>query len=343
MFSNCANLCAKLKRQQRFIMENAFVLPVKSQNLIFHHVQSGDTLSGIIRQYHTDTTSKMSVLLQQVLADNPNITNADHIQMGQLVAIRTVVPQMCMGAIEPSGVSEIKQLWNLMDTMSQDNIKQTSGIYNMLSLGMSGTGTALFTLEHTLKSNMGALNGIPDDYAKYKRKEITKYQFDKLRSQKLNSYAHRIGPGIEKLIYGDGEIKEAFKLTPGRAMDATKPMVQHLNTLKTIGHAAEKGGMLLMGLGLAASCFEIMETESLPEKNEIAVKSIVSTIVGMGGSYLVGVYLVATPMGWFTALGIGLIAAGVSMGAGEIANNYYSSNHMDIDIVNTLGISRVCH
>jgi len=324
-------------------MENAFVLPVKSQNLIFHHVQSGDTLSGIISQYHTDTTSKMSVLLQQVLADNPNITNADHIHVGQLVAIRTVVPQMCMGAIEPSGVSEIKQLWNLMDTISQDNIKQTSGIYNTLSLGMSGTGTALFTLEHTLKSNMGALNGIPDDYAKYKRKEITKYQFDKLRSQKLNSYAHRIGPGIESLIYGEGEIKEAFKLTPGRAIDATKPMVHHLNALKTIGHAAEKGGFLLMGLGLVASCFEIAETESLPEKNEIAVKTLTSTFIGVAGGYLLGIYLVATPMGWFTALGWGLISAGVSMGLGEKAGSYYKSNFTDINVINALGISRVCN
>jgi len=324
-------------------MENAFVIPAKSQNLIFHHVQSGDTLSGIISQYHTDSTTKMSVLLQQVLADNPNITNADRIQVGQLVAIRTVVPQMCMGAIEPSGVSEVKQLWNLMDTMSQDNIKQTSGIYNMLSLGLSGTGAALFTLEHTLKTNMGALNGIPDDYAKYKRKEITKYQFDKLRSQKLNSYAHRIGSGIETLIYGEGEIKEAFKLTPGRAMDATKPMVHHLNTLKTIGKAAEHGGTLLMGLGLAASCFEIAETESLPEKNEIAVKALTSTAVGIATSIAINVFLISSPVGWFVALGWGLVTAGISMGAGEKLGSVYRSHYTDVNVIDALGISHVCN
>jgi len=48
-------------------MENAFVIPVKSQNLIFHHVQSGDTLSGIINQYHTDKTTKHSVLITPIL------------------------------------------------------------------------------------------------------------------------------------------------------------------------------------------------------------------------------------------------------------------------------------
>jgi len=323
-------------------MENAFVIPAKTQNLIFHHVQSGDTLSGIISQYHTDKSTKHAVLMQQVLADNPNITNADHIQVGQLVAIRTVVPQMCMGAIEPSGVSEVKQFWKLMDAVSQDNIKQTSGIYNSLSLGLSGTGVGLFTLSHTLKTNMGALNGIPDDYAKYKRKEITKYQFDKLRKKKLNSYAHRIGHGIESLIYGEGEIKEAFKLTPGRSADATKPMVHHLDKLKTIGKAAEHGGTLLMAVGLAASCFEIIETESLPEKNEIAVKALFSTGVGLFTGYAINVFLISSPVGWFVALGIGLIAAGMSMGAGEMAGNYYKSSHMDMDVVNALGISRVC-
>jgi len=52
-------------------MENAFALPLKSQNLIFHHVQSGETLSGIIEQYHTDKITKYAVLMQQVLAYNP--------------------------------------------------------------------------------------------------------------------------------------------------------------------------------------------------------------------------------------------------------------------------------
>ncbi|VAW52675.1 hypothetical protein MNBD_GAMMA07-2781 [hydrothermal vent metagenome] len=248
-----------------------------------------------------------------------------------------------MGAIESSGVAEVKQLWRLMDNMSQENIKQTSGIYNSLSLGLSGTGIALFTLEHTLKTNMSALNGIPDDYARYKRKEITKYQFDKLRTSKLNSYAHRIGHGIETLIYGEGEIKEAFKLTPGRSLDATKPMVHHLNKLKTLGKAAEHGGTLLMGLGLAASCFEIMDTESLPDKNEIAVKAITSTVVGVGAGYLIGAILIGTPVGWFVALGWGLVSAGISMGAGDIAGSYYKSNHTDVNVINALGISRVCN
>jgi len=51
--------CANLNDSNGLIMENAFVIPVKSQNLIFHHVQSDDTLSGIIRQYHTDKIIKM--------------------------------------------------------------------------------------------------------------------------------------------------------------------------------------------------------------------------------------------------------------------------------------------
>jgi len=323
-------------------MENAFVLPVKSQNLIFHHVQSGDTLSGIIDQYHTDKTTKMSVLMQQVLADNPNITNADRIQIGQLVAIRTIVPQMCMGAIESSGVSEVKQLWKLMDTMSQDNIKQASGIYNSLSLGLSGTGVALFTLEHTLKTNMPALNGIPDAYQDYRNKKITRNQYKRIRNRKLDSYTHRMGPAIERILYGEGELKEAFKVTQGRAMDATKPMVHHLDKLKTIGKLAGNGGIMLMGLGLIASCFEIMETETLPEKNEIAVKAIVSTAAGALAGIAISIYLIATPMGWFTALGWGLVSAGASMGIGEKIGSYYKSNYSDINVVNALGISHAC-
>ncbi|VAW52670.1 hypothetical protein MNBD_GAMMA07-2779 [hydrothermal vent metagenome] len=57
-----------------------------------------------------------------------------------------------------------------------------------------------------------------------------------------------------------------------------------------------------MGLGLAASCFEIAQTESLPEKNEIAVKAIVSTGVGFLAGIAIDIFLIATPVGWFVAL-----------------------------------------
>ncbi len=324
-------------------MENAFVLPSTGQNIIFHHVKAGDTLSSVIKEYYADSKQSIATMIKQVQIDNPNIQNPDRIQVGQLIAIRTIVPKMCMGGIEQTQISEVKKLWSFLDIETQENMKKSSGIYNNLSLGLTGAGVSLSTLSQTLKTNMSALNGIPDAYADYKKGSMTKYQFDKLRGAKLSTYADNIGPAIKKIIYGEGEVKEAFKLVRGRSLDATKPMIHHMNKLKKIGKYAGKGSTILVGVGLAASCFEIKEAETLPEKNEIAVKTIVGTLVGLGSSIIIGIYLVATPMGWVTALGWGLVSAGVSMGVAEKAASYYKSNHIDVDIVNSLGITSVCN
>ncbi len=324
-------------------MENAFVLPSTGQNIIFHHVKAGDTLSSIINEYHAGSKQSMAILIKQVQIDNPNIQNPDRIQIGQLVAIRTIVPLMCMGGIEQTQISEVKKLWSFLDIETQDNMKKSSGVYNKLSLGLTSAGVGLFTLKHTLETNMSALNGIPDAYAKYKNKEITKYQFDKLRKAKLNSYADNIGPAIKKIIYGESEVKEAFKLVRGRSLDATKPMVHHMDKLKKIGKYAGKGSTILVGVGLAASCFEIIEAKTLPEKNEIAVKAIASTTVGLVAGVAINIFLITTPAGWVVALGWGLISAGLAMGAAEKAASVYKSHFVDTNVVDALGISYVCN
>lgn len=250
---------------------------------------------------------------------------------------------MCKPAIETSQVAQVKQLWKLMDTGSQENIKGTSGAYNSLSLGLNGTGVGLFTLKHTLITNMSALNGILDDYAAYRQRKMSWRDFKRLRDTKLRRYAYSIGPSIQKLIYGDGDLKEAFKVGNGRTMKATKSMVHHINNLKSIGNAAGKASNVLVGVGLVSSYYQISQTDNAPEKSEIAVQAIFGTSIGMLAGYLINVFLVATPSGWMVALGWRLISAGLSMAAAEKAGSFYKSNYVDVDVVHALGINYICN
>jgi len=153
-----------------------------------------------------------------------------------------------------------------MSPNNQKAIKDTAPIYNGLTLGLAGGGTALFTLEKTLKSNMLPLNGIPDAYQQYKKGTITKYEFDKIRKLKLNQYANNIGPLINKAIYGEKQLKNAFMLKPGRSLNPTKTMTQHLTKLSKISNAASTGTVILTGVGLAASCYQISQAEAVTEK-----------------------------------------------------------------------------
>jgi len=148
-------------------------------------------------------------------------------------------------------------LWQTMDINAQKLIKETSPIYNQLSLGLAGGGTTLFPLDATLASNMSLLNGIPDVYHDYKQGNISKYEFNKIRKAKLNQYSNNIGPAIKKIIYADNKIKNSFKLASGRSLNATKSITQHMRKLTTISKTASKGGVVLAGVGLTASCNQI--------------------------------------------------------------------------------------
>jgi len=324
-------------------MQNGFSLPSPTQDLYFHHVSSGETLSGIVKLYYPGNVVGMKDKLDQVLIDNPNIKDPNKIKPGQLIVFRTASNNMCLAPIELNETNKVKHLWETMNPEHQKAIKKTAPLYNGLSLGLAGGGSALFTLEKTLKSNMSLLNGIPDAYHQYKNGVITKYQFDKIRASKLNLYTKNIGPMIQKGIYGDAKIKNTFKLAPGRSLNPTKSMTQHLNKLSKISTAVSKGSSALVVVGLASSCYQIAKSESLTEKNEIAIKTIASTSAGVFSGAVATVLLVGTPVGWGVVLAFGIGSALVSWGAGETIGSVYKSQFSDVDIVNSLGITQVCN
>jgi len=63
-------------------MQNGFSLPSPTQDLYFHHVSPGDTLSGIINTYYPGNINRMKLQIEQVLIDNPSIKNPDIIKPG---------------------------------------------------------------------------------------------------------------------------------------------------------------------------------------------------------------------------------------------------------------------
>jgi len=325
-------------------MQNGFLLPSESQDVLFHHITSGDTLSKIINEYFPDSSIGMELHIQQVMADNPEITNADLIKPGQLLTLRSPNPNMCIAPINQKETGYVKNLWKTMDTQSQSAIKESSPYYTALSLGISGGGISMFTLEKTLVSNMTLLNGIPDEYHNYKSGKITKYEFDKIRKAKLDQYTRNVGPAINKMLQGETKINSNFKLQPGRSLDATKSMTQHMDKLTKVSKIASRGGLVLTGVGLAASCYQISQAETQVEKNEIAVSTIAGTVAGTGVGIVAGIFLAATPIGWGIILAVGTASVLTGMATGEAAKYAYKNTKLgQVDIVDSLGINKVCN
>jgi len=102
------------------------------------------------------------------------------------------------------------------------------------------------------------------------------------------------------------------------------------------------GGIVLVGVGLTASCMQIAKTQNSHEKNEIFVETIASTTVGIGIGAVVGLFLVSNPIGWGTAIVLAVGSAALSYGAGRVARYSYDKSGSKIDFVSGSVIGSVC-
>lgn len=93
-----------------------------------------------------------------------------------------------------------------------------------------------------------------------------------------------------------------------------------------------------MGMG----CYNISQTQSRQEKNEIFVETIGSTVAGAAASYGLALIFVATPVGWAAALTLGALAAAGSFGAGKGGRYVYDKFLNQHDLVKMTKIDRLC-
>jgi len=103
------------------------------------------------------------------------------------------------------------------------------------------------------------------------------------------------------------------------------------------------GGHVLVGVGLTASCIQIANTQDQHEKNEIFVESITSTVVGMGTSALVGLFLVSNPIGWGTAIVLAAGTTAIGYASGKAAVLTYNNLGSQPDLVSKTNLGAICN
>jgi len=326
-------------------MKNTFVIPGKRDAYYFHRVRPNDTLTQIIADYYGVSGSGMQPHIQAAMQDNPEITDPDRIRPGQLIVLRQSLLGPFGESVSMADCEYVKSLWEGMNRPAQEAVIKTSPWYPMIATGLASTGSTLFTLQHTLRSNLSILNEIPRKYQLYKADKITKGKYDYFRQQRLKQYTNNIGPIIKHAIYGSKTPQQVFRIDRGKPLaKSTITMQQHMKKLTTISKIASKGTIVLAGVGLAVSCAEIANTKDRLKKNEIAVETIGSTIAGGIGGVIVGVFLFSNPVGWTVILAIGAATAFTSIAAGKtLANVYKSTGLKKYDVVSELGIDKICH
>lgn len=180
-----------------------------------------------------------------------------------------------------------------------------------------------------------------DLYAQDKFGSISKNQYDCQRRLLLNQFKNNIGP-FERWLFGNKTSHEAIRIARGGGIPATKNITDQAARLKRLATYGKHGGYVLAGVGVAASCIQIADTDDRQKKNEIFVETVASTSIGLAAGYAITLFLVSNPVGWGTALVLAAGSAAFSFGSGYLAKKAYPALGSEVDFVSGAGVDSIC-
>ncbi len=305
-----------------------------------YKIKSGDTLSGIIFKMYGYglNDSRYSDKESYILSINPHITSPGLIRTGDILQLNTL-PSIAKKPVPKSPGRFVTKQVNSQDMENFWALSWLEQNTNYLTIpGGISTGANANLLSG---GNIALINAVSDHYADYKSGRISKGQYDYRRRVSLDKLKANIGP-FEKWIFGKNTTHESIRIARSGGIPATENITMNANKLNRLASLGKTGGIVLVGVGLTASCMQIAKIKNTHEKNEIFVETIASTTTGIGIGAVVGLFLVSNPIGWGAAIVLAVGSAAVSYGAGKVARYSYDKSGSQIDFVSGSGIGTIC-
>ncbi|MEJ2755131.1 MAG: peptidoglycan-binding protein LysM, partial [Gammaproteobacteria bacterium] len=163
----------------------------------------------------------------------------------------------------------------------------------------------------TAQANNAFITEVKTLYNHYQRGALSKNQYDYRRRLALKKYSQKIGP-FEKVLFKGKTANEAIRISRTKSIPATATIDNQLDRLKRMARYATRGGIILTAAGVGMGCYDIGQASTRQQKNEVFVETFSSTIASIGTSYALGLYFISSPVGWVTALVLGVGTAALS-------------------------------
>lgn len=317
-----------------------------------YRIRGGDTLSAIIFKMfgYAPGDSRYAGALTYIKSLNPHIKNPNRIISGELLRLGVIPQGNAIAKISPK--IQTPALSSKLTTPSFMTAKVTpEDIDNYWALSWLEENSNFLTIPGSIAlgangnlmspGNIRLLTEVGNLYAEYKNGTITKGQYDYRRALTLNSLKQNIGP-MEKLLFGNKTTHQTIRIAKGGGIPATAHIKKHAARMNNLAKASKAGGIVLVGVGLTASCMQIANANSREEKNEIFVETVLSTSVGVVAGVIVGLFLISNPIGWGTALVLATGSTASSYGAGKLARFAYDKFGNKMDLVSGAGVDNIC-
>jgi len=311
-----------------------------------YHVKSGDSLSAIMLKMfgYAPRDSRYAGALAHVMSLNPQIKDPNRIVAGDMLRLG-VIPQEKMVAKPSPIITPPKAPTFITKNVAKEDLDNYWALswleQNANFLTIPGSVAAGATGNLMSPANISLLKEVGDLYAEYKNGKITKGQYDYRRASVLNRFKSNVGP-VEKILFGNKTTHQSIRIAKGGGLPATAHIARHSGRLNNLAKVSKAGGIVLIGVGLTASCMQIASTASSEEKNEIFVETIASTATGVVAGIAIGIFLVSNPIGWGTALVLATGSTAISYGSGKLARHAYDISGSKVDFVSGAGVDKVC-
>ena len=321
-------------------------------------VQSGDNLTTILNRHAQSTLANPQEAIQEVLDDNPHITNANRISPGQPLFLRNPGPSG--RPLSPVTATDLRAA---LTTLNSNRGTEMSALVNHsdavgLALGMTQSVAGQFN--QMVKSNQASLNQLISQHSAYRRAGVTPAgyrEFSSSRNTVLQQMQRDFGK-VAKPVLG-GTPKQVTTLKPGRSTNPTVKLSTSATRLSKVSSAMKVGGHVLKAVDIVVTAEvtrqKVCAADSRSLKNQEFVGGAGSIVGGTGGSVagaavggvIVAVALGSNPAGWAVLLIMG--AAGAAGGfagskaGGAGAKTVYTEFGKGYDIVDATGVESLCN
>lgn len=300
-------------------------------------VQPGDALPALIESIYgsAPSSSHYGEVVRALQTLNPHLDMGRPLQPGVVLRLSDCVPAYVPGGMRPLWLesvpdpSERRSLWALAWAQHSDLLLAPGGV----ALGATSTLMS--------PGNLDVLRRIGDDYALYKRGQLTKGQYDHRRRAAIQTFASNVGPA-ERWLFQGARTQEAMRIARRGGVPYDLHLQQHLGNLRALSRLTRFGGIVLGGVGVTAACLQIAHAADAREKNEIFVETVASSVVGTGFGILVGLVLISNPVGWGTAVALAIGSAAISSLSGWGAKVFYTLKGAQVDLVSGSGVGELC-
>ena len=248
-----------------------------------YKIKTGDTFSNLIFKMfgYSMNDRRYAENKEYLLTINPHIKDPDFIKAGDVLHL-DILPSLPKPLVKKQSNStstdnspkineihtnnQIKSVTKHVSPQNMENFWALSWLeQNSNYLTIPG-GIAMTANENLLSGgNLSLINSVSDNFANYKSGIITKGQYDYRRKVALDKFKQNIGP-MEKFLFGKNTTHETIRIARTGGVPATQHITRNANRINRLASLAKGGGIVLTGVGVAASCMQIANSQNSHEK-----------------------------------------------------------------------------